>query len=727
MLVPNQKITVKWNGRNKEHFVSFGYEYTKLGDEIEVNVEHLTKGNDSLVKAICDFCNREKDLIFNQYYKQVIKNNLDSYCCKECISKRIEHNYEKNLKGLRIHKKCDTKDYEGIVYNITEKVESLNDIQKILINEVKRFCEENKRFPNEKEMSNKNGYVSRTQFYKFFETKTFTDIYEFIFPLQKETRNKEITTIQKKKNKPDYYNCSRCKINKEFNVEYFAENKANKYGLKTICRECENKQKIIWNYKKKGIIFEEFTDISPEQWWEYLYEGRIKYLPDFCLEEQNIIKIIRYVFLQKLNLPKKEICEFNTHELKKYKLFYLYTRYYNKLKFLNICFPEMNIKSYDLLKSSYKEHEMIEFIEHWIAENNFSIYDLLNSKYNTKTDKKMVSFVAQKFDSYVAMLTWYFDQKEILHPSHKRKIKQFDFASKPNNFWNNENNRIEAIKTYCIDNGIEKVIHDTALLKNWIFVYFRQHHICKILNYSDYYNSLYDILTICFPKIKNEKILFKWEWHQWNTYDDDLLIQMMQELVKYRLKLDDYMDIPKHVNYSRMEESGYSKFNKLIVNGKVDNYYDWCCTAFPEYKEFWTYKDFKMFIADDGSICDSFEELTVYEFIKNDLKIKEVKAIGTRYKSKHSFVLEEKGLDKWYAPDFVVEDLLDKPIYIEYFGLYVENPLTNLLINYKEKTERKIKYYDSIDYCYFIYLYPIDLKDNFKGIKDKLERLLKAK
>lgn len=41
MLVPNQKIIVKWTSSNVRHYKEKGYDFTKFRDQLEVNAEDL--------------------------------------------------------------------------------------------------------------------------------------------------------------------------------------------------------------------------------------------------------------------------------------------------------------------------------------------------------------------------------------------------------------------------------------------------------------------------------------------------------------------------------------------------------------------------------------------------------------------------------------------------------------------------------------------------------------
>jgi hypothetical protein len=707
MLVKNQKVIMRWNGRNKKHFIDKGYLFTKLNDEIEVNVEHLTKGSSTIIKVICDYCFKEKETLYNQYYEQVIKPNFDKYCCKECIGKRISENHSNQLKGLRLHRHCDTNTLEGIIYGISDDANSLSPIQKILINEIQRYCEENKKFPNEKDMSNKKGYVSRTQFYKLLDIDVFTEVHKYIYPLEE--------TI------PKYKTCTKCNITKNLNEENFIKDHNGKFGFMSRCRECINKYSNLLNYKKKGIVFNNFSDIEPEQWWEYLYEGKIGYLPDFCLEEENIIKITRYILLIKFRMDKKQISKLTTKELKKYKIYHFYNRYHNLFDFLNLCFPEMLFTSLDMTVSrNTSDEEIITFISKWIKDNEYTIEDLLDCNFSYDNNKKLTSLVTHKFCSFVDMLCWYFNKANILHPSEHRLIDEFDFKIKPNHFWASRENRNNAVRKYCSINGIEEVINDTNRFKKWLYKYFKQSDINKVVDYGKYYNNLYEVLIEAYPEIRDNHLLFEWEWHQCNKNEKDFLIRALRELLLYRENKNSPEEISRFLNHTTLVGNGYTKFTKHVQRGRFSNYYEWASLSFPEFKDSWKLEDFYKFIAKDGSVCDSLEEVKIYEFIKYELGIDNINAIGTSYKGDFAFVLPKHSKDKWYCPDFIIKS--DEPIFIEYFGLYTDTPPKNnkLLNVYKNKTIRKIDYYNTQAYT-FIYLFPNDIKDSFKGVVEKLK------
>ena len=74
-------VKVKWNSRNKKHYVNLGYEFTKMGNEFEVKVKDLPKGSEVRVDCICDDCGCELDWQYIDYIK-CVKENGNTYCRK---------------------------------------------------------------------------------------------------------------------------------------------------------------------------------------------------------------------------------------------------------------------------------------------------------------------------------------------------------------------------------------------------------------------------------------------------------------------------------------------------------------------------------------------------------------------------------------------------------------------------------------------------------------------
>lgn len=132
-------------------------------------------------------------------------------------------------------------------------------------------------------------------------------------------------------------------------------------------------------------------------------------------------------------------------------------------------------------------------------------------------------------------------------------------------------------------------------------------------------------------------------------------------------------------------------------------------------------KDFKNIILSSDGITKlhSMEEKIVFDYVKYELNL-EIEAIGLNRGLR--FYNEE--LNENYYPDFIIENLLDKPIVIEYFGWFIPGNKNNLIKSYVDKTHRKNNYFRNLEDIYYIDLYPKDLKDKCQSIKDKFEKMV---
>lgn len=95
MLV-SKSVKMKWSGSNKTKYINLGYEFTKIGDEFDVNIEHLGKSSHHKVKVKCDICG---DIIEKEWKHYIEGHNtiLKNYdVCQKCAKhKIIDTNIEK--------------------------------------------------------------------------------------------------------------------------------------------------------------------------------------------------------------------------------------------------------------------------------------------------------------------------------------------------------------------------------------------------------------------------------------------------------------------------------------------------------------------------------------------------------------------------------------------------------------------------------------------------------
>ena len=85
MLIPDQKIEMTWNGKNKQHYISCGYQFTKIGDSFYVKAEDLLPQSRKTIQLVCDCCGSVVTDNYFRYYN--LAKHHGKYFCKSCIKK----------------------------------------------------------------------------------------------------------------------------------------------------------------------------------------------------------------------------------------------------------------------------------------------------------------------------------------------------------------------------------------------------------------------------------------------------------------------------------------------------------------------------------------------------------------------------------------------------------------------------------------------------------------
>lgn len=136
---------VKWNARNKKYYENLGYNFTKMGDEFEVDVHHLSKGFMAVVEIQCDYCNKIYKTKFDTYSRLKNKDVVYSDCCGniECTTKKSK---EVMIKKYGV---SNCRNIDGV----NEKIQNTN---------IKKYGHENP-FRN-KEIQNKIKYTNMLKY-----------------------------------------------------------------------------------------------------------------------------------------------------------------------------------------------------------------------------------------------------------------------------------------------------------------------------------------------------------------------------------------------------------------------------------------------------------------------------------------------------------------------------------------------------------------------------------
>lgn len=90
----SKTVKVKWTARNKNNFIKKGYIFNKLGEEVEIKTEDLTRYSEVKVEVKCDYCGEIIIKSYDKYMRGQIKSGKDS--CKKCSHNKARETNMKN-------------------------------------------------------------------------------------------------------------------------------------------------------------------------------------------------------------------------------------------------------------------------------------------------------------------------------------------------------------------------------------------------------------------------------------------------------------------------------------------------------------------------------------------------------------------------------------------------------------------------------------------------------
>lgn len=83
-MIIDEEVLMTWNGRNKKHFESKGYIYTKQRDEFYVKVDDLQETSHVKIHVGCDICHKPKWVVYRDY----VNRKTDEYLCSDCATRK---------------------------------------------------------------------------------------------------------------------------------------------------------------------------------------------------------------------------------------------------------------------------------------------------------------------------------------------------------------------------------------------------------------------------------------------------------------------------------------------------------------------------------------------------------------------------------------------------------------------------------------------------------------
>lgn len=622
------------------------------------------------------------------------------------------------------------------IYEISDDYYQLDGLGLALMNSVIRFCESNGRYPDEHDLRSGSGYISSSQYRKYFgKDSIMSDIHRCVnkvvwvdFNKRNKFEDKKGLVVKIRETKI----CTAC--GNELGRDAFS-----KYGNK--CDECrEAYERVLARrsyYKNKGIEIEDMNSLDPVEWYEVFTRDKMKQLPKHLYNKEAMKQIIRHVVIEEMEYDRSDILygKLKTESFDKYRLSTVSNSVYNGIDdMINYCF--INEIGYPISGgcrsySTTNDDSIITCLNKFVENMDMNLDDILNIKSKGYGEDWSVVMAIHRrcFEGFQDMWVWYLDKSGYYNSHYNRKYHLIDFKWKPDGFWSNKSNRIMAVKEYCEVDCIEDIrdFMTTEGLKYWTYTHFNRDRVQYIMNswYFEYAKTLYGTLVDAYPNILEDKILFEWEWNQCNDTSVDFIVDSFKQLVLHRFNLDSIeKDLPGIVcnEYVNLYEP---KFIKHIQRERFENWYELSCMSFPEYADTWDIHDFYKNVATDGTICDSKEEMIVYEILKSNFDGLEYIGKIKSDKSKHCFVRKHGDRSIKMIPDFYIETN-NRPVYIEYYGMYNLSNDYEVIRAYVEKTHLKNKTYNDNPNIVFIGIYPDDLKkDKLCNAVRKLSNILK--
>lgn len=351
----------------------------------------------------------------------------------------------------------------------------------------------------------------------------------------------------------------------------------------------------------------------------------------------------------------------------------------------------------------YRDHKVIEIYNHWLSRNIKPLPKVINNE----EDKLLIikdCYEKGMFSDYPDIVS------KAIHEVCKFRVDG-------NNFIQRINKELFGV---TIVHGKE-YIDDIETAKQVFLNYLNKHNI--IIN--NVYEYKYDQLLLDanlsgFLKRYGNNLLGyimelydnKYPAYKFNIIGGEKYWGIKENRIralKYFIEEDMKIElekVPLYITLTALRNKGTSTMY-TICKKYYSSLFEWVNEVYPERFD---PKDFDIHYVRNN--FDSIEEAEVHDVLKSKFK-------NVIYNPNHT--------DRTITIDGKVPDwflFTDKMCYIgEYFGLDVDrNTSHNSRIeDYKERTLDKIEKYDKLGGYGKLYIFPEDLKDNFKGLMEKLE------
>lgn len=343
----------------------------------------------------------------------------------------------------------------------------------------------------------------------------------------------------------------------------------------------------------------------------------------------------------------------------------------------------------------YKNHDIIKIYEHWIKQTDKFMPKIIN---NNEDKLIIIKYMHNKglFSNYddlnakviLEVCKFRIDNSEFLKRIHLELFGKY----KPN------------------------IINDIDTARNILFTYLQNNNIKEIYNYK-YFNSIKecklrgylkrhgnDLLAFIMDIYDNKYPAYKFNISSQKYWiDKKHRIQALKYLIEEDLKIP-LEKVPLYLTLESLRKHSNTMRN-ILKKYYDNNLWLWVNELYPNrFDE----EDFNITVI--RHVFDSAEEAIIHDVLISKFK----NVIYNQRNTKNTITLLSM------QPDWFI--FIEQGVWIvEYFGIAVNQGEYNQRIkDYKEKMLSKIEKYKTLSNYGMIYIYPDDLKDNFKGLYEKL-------
>jgi len=234
---------------------------------------------------------------------------------------------------------------------------------------------------------------------------------------------------------------------------------------------------------------------------------------------------------------------------------------------------------------------------------------------------------------------------------------------------------------------------------------FDYYNICKKCRLVSYMNS--DLLGFVMKYYDNKYSAYKFKIKSVNYWKDkNNRIQALKYLIEEDMKTP-IEKVPLYLTLTTIRKiPNNDTLYHLLRKYYKSNLWEWVNEVYPNK---FVEEDFNIGVI--RNVFDSAEEHTIHDILYGKFK----NVLYNQRNTKNTIRIS--GME----PDWFI--FTDNGVWvIEYFGISMNNKDYNTRVTfYKKKTLKKIGKYEGMKWLGKVYIYPEDLKDNFKGLEEKLK------